>query len=398
MRGIDKYVTIDSMLRLNFQPKYFQDRGEPQGGTGNTAAISDLNKTVSKFKPYQIPQTFIPINPVDFDTSPSIPVEISQIEAMRNDLLEFQEIPEAENPILISKAELKNNSSSSITSAIEKNIEQANLVTSEIFQTLEESAGDIDSYIEKTQKLMKQVAEEINSLKPEANKNPMVRVKIRELGGILLHLDKFVKVYQRDLGQVADFYRIMYLIAKPNPETSSINVKYSNPKFYINNLSNENYHIEGLANPRPSDLGEARFSVTYRSKDSDEYSAQSKDFIQSNITKGILPTHLETFKPQLRIDFSEEYIKGEKNKRKVVCLDLDILTNKNIFVEFRNTLYNDLESITGKNYRPAEFVNESKRSHHIPLTQNEIYTDEDFAQLVNNFRLHFNFSKPSVQV
>jgi hypothetical protein len=386
------------MLRLNFEPKYSQDRGESQGGASNTAAVSDFNNKGSKFKPYQIPQSFIPIKPVDFDIPQSTPIEISQIEAMRNDLLEFQEIPNAENPILISKAEVERNKSSSITSSIEKSIEQANLVTSEIFQTLEESAGDIDSYIEKTQKLMKQVAEEINALKPEANNNPQVRIKIRELGGILLHLDKFVKVYQRDLGQVADFYRIMYLIAKPNSETSSLNVKYSNPKFYINNLSNENYHIEGLANPRPSDLGEARFSVAFRSKDSDEYSAQSKDFIQSNITKGALPVHLEIFKPQLRIDFSEEYIKGEKNKRKVVCLDLDILTNKNIFVEFRNNLYRDLESITGKNYRPVEFVSESKRSHHIPLTQNEVYTDEDFAQLVNNFRLHFNFSKPALQV
>ena len=85
MRRIDNYVIIDSMLRLNFEPKYSQDKGEPQGGTGNTAAISDFNKKGSKFKPYQIPQTFIPINPVDFDTSPSIPVEISQIEAMRSD-------------------------------------------------------------------------------------------------------------------------------------------------------------------------------------------------------------------------------------------------------------------------------------------------------------------------
>ncbi len=391
------YANISHMIRLNLEPKHSHD-GSSGGGVGNTAKISDLNQSTSRFHPYQIPESFIPIEPKDFKVSEDIPLELSQIEAMRKDLFSFQNIPDSENPILISDQEFNANKSSSTTATVEKLKNQANLVTSEIFQNLEESAWDIDSYIEKTQKLMEQIAEEINSLRPEANDNPKIRIKIRELEGILLHLDKFVKVYQRDLGQVADFYRIMYLIAKPNPQTSSLNVNYSNPKFYINSLSSENYHIEGLANPRPSDLGEARFAVTYRSEDSYEYSAQSKQFIQSNLTQGALPAHLETFKPQLRLDFSNEYIKGEKNKRKVVCLDLDILTNKNIFVEFRNTLYSDLERITGKNYRPSEFVNENKKSHHNPLTQNEIYTDEDFAQLVNIFRLHFNFSKPSLQV
>lgn len=397
MRANCKCVIMDLMLRLNFEPKHRSDgTGSGSGGSGDTASISDFKKKTPKFKPYQIPESFIPIEPKDFKISPDIPVELSQIEAMRNDLFSFQNIPDAENPILISDQEFNANRSASTTSIVEKSVKEANLVTSEIFQTLEESANDIDNYIEKIRQTINEVEAFTSSLKKE--NNPFHENKITELEGILIILKKFFRAYRRDIGQVADFYRIMYLIAKPNSQTSRVKLNFSNPKFYINDVNNQDEYIEGLANPKPSTLGEARFSVTYRSEISNQYIAQSKDFIKENITNGSLPPHLETFKPQLRIDFSEEVVRTENRKRKVVCMDLDILTNKSIFVNFRNNIYSNLEKLTGKNYRPTEWANMNKKAHHLPLSNNQIYSDEEFAQLVNTFRLHFNFSKPKTQV
>jgi hypothetical protein len=378
------------MIRLNLEPKHSHD-GSSGGGVGNTAKISDLNQSTSRFHPYQIPESFIPIEPKDFKVSEDIPLELSQIEAMRKDLFSFQNIPDAENPILISDQEFNANKSSSTTSTVEKSIYQANLVTSEIFQTLEESANDIDSYIEKAQRTFNEIEDTIRSLKSE--NNPLNKNKIEELNGIMIMIQKFIRAYKRDLSQVADFYRIMYLIAKPNPNTSAVNLKFSNPKFFINDTNDQSIYIEGLANPKPSNLGEARFSVTCRSRSASEYTAESKNFIQENITQGALPSHLETFKPQLRIDFSEENVRTENRKRKAVCMDLDMLTNKSIFIEFRNNLYRNLEELTGKNFQSRELANENKKGHHLPLTKNEIYSEAEFADLVNTFRLHFNFSK-----
>jgi hypothetical protein len=389
------YANISNMLRLNLEPKHSHD-GSSGGGVGNTAKISDLNQTTSRFHPYQIPESFIPIEPKDFKISPNIPVELSQIEAMRKDLFSFQNIPDAENPILISDQEFNTNKGPSTTSVVEKSVNEANLVTSEIFQTLEESANDIDDFIEKNKQTISEVEAFTSSLKRE--NDPFNIEKILKLEGILLMLKEFIEAYRRDLSQVADFYRIMYLIAKPNPNTSSVNLKFSNPKFFINDTNDQSMYIEGLANPKPSNLGEARFSVTYRSKISRQYTAEAKDFIVKNITPEGLPSHLETFKPQLRLDFSEEVVRTEKRKRKVVCMDLDILTNKSIFVNFRNKIYGNLEGLTGKNYSPAEWANPNKKAHHLPLSNNQIYSDEEFAQLVNTFRLHFNFSKPKTQV
>ena len=384
------YANISNMIRLNLEPKHSHD-GNSGGGVGNNAKISDHNQSTSRFHPYQIPESFIPIEPKDFKVSDDIPLELSQIVAMREDLFSFQKLSDAENPILISDHEFNANKSSSTTATVEKSIHQANLVTSEIFQTLEESAKDIDFYIEKAQRTFNEIEAIIRALRRE--NNTLNKNKIEELNGIMVMIQKFIKAYKRDLSQVADFYRIMYLIAKPNPKTSSVNLKFSNPKFFINDINDQSIYVEGLANPRPSNLGEARFSVTCRSRSSSEYTAESKDFIRENITQGALPSHLETFKPQLRIDFSEENVRTENRKRKVVCMDLDILTNKSIFIEFRNNLYRNLEELTGKNFQSRELANENKKGHHLPLTINEIYSDAEFADLVNTFRLHFNFSK-----
>jgi len=364
--------------------------------SGGTAPISDSNnKRLLRYKPNQISEKFIQIEPKLFPISANEPVGISQINAMREDLVVFQANgPDQSEPVLIGLNELnilKQHLGPTVgVTALESEIEQCNKVFEEIFSNLESTAGNINTNILKLEKVINEVDEKLQKLRAE--KNPNNLNKINGLKIILPVLERYRNAYIKDLDQVADFYRILYLAAKPNKTTSTVRVNRADHKFYINDLSDPKTYVQGITNSKPSDEGEARISFTLRSNLTSSYATEAKDFVTENITFGVVPQHLESMTPQLRIDFSEEYIRNENSRRKVVCLDLDTLTNKNIFIEALNGIYRDIGKITGNSYEITPHMNLNRRSHHFPLIDNDIRDEQEFARLVQIFKYHLTYT------